>query len=1513
VGGTLTISATGTTQYGIQTAAGSFVSFGAMSVTARGAGAYQGAYIYGAGTFKAVGNITIDSATSGGQWGLDFSASRVMQSTTGNIDITATGNFGMYLNGSIVASTSTTDTSETTVPATGGSITISATGRTQQGLEMVAGSLIANNGLTVTGSASGAYHGVYIAGTGSLKAVGDIAITATTAGAAWAFYQTSSRFIQSTTGNISITSTAAAGYGMYMNDGGLIAGNNTTTPSAGGTITINSSSSYNDINGAALRLDGASTKIIAYGDISIYANGASLGLNGVNQQGHGIILWGGSQVIRSYNGAISMTGYANRTTGSDGSWAYISGGITFYSGGVTVQAKGNVTLNGVSSSGLGLYLTFTTATGGGIISDEGNVVMNGLSNNASYGGAVIRLPITATLGSVTISASGQSYAYYQDNWYGSVSAKTDVNIIGYAEGNHAIYLGIGSVTSSNGNIIFSGYTTSTNTGHYGIYSNGINATASNGSVTFQASQLDTVSTLANAIGSRITNTRPDPYFAIADSGSSAIGASRGLYWTGNITANTSNGQINFYSKAPYVSGVMTAYGLLLGTTDQSYSLTGANAVISVLAGSIGTGSLSFQTASNLSIGSLSSVDGFTGTGLTITSTATLSQTKAISVSTLTLAGTNGVFDLSLANTISTSIALNSGTLKVSHASALGTASAPITLAANSILLSNVSTLALSNPITMSGAATINAPSTYTLTLSAIISSTGNLTINSPTTNTGTVIFTGANIYSGTTTISAGTLQIGSGSTTGAIGSGSVTNNGALIFNRSNNFTVASLISGTGSMTKEGSGALTLNTGQSTYSGGTTVNAGTLILNDIYNNANGVILGVLNVNANGIVQLTGYSSAFGWSANRVSTLNINGGLVEAVGTQQHIWNQTLNFSGGGTFRSNSGTSSASATSYWEWGGVTVNVSNPTAEAVIAGRIHLRSDGTISTTVFTVADGVATNDLLLSAAITEASAMGFTKAGAGTMTVSGASTNTGAITVNAGTLAVTNATGLGTTAGGVTVASGATLDLRNITVGAEALTVNGGTIATSTGTSSLSGTVALGANSTVSVAGTQLTLSGIISGTGFGITKTGNGILVLSAANTYTGATVINAGTLLATNSGAVGTSAGGVTIASGATLALQGGVTIADAITVSGNGVGSAGAILNNSGANTVSGLVTLGAASTVGSTSGTLTFDAASGNAFTGTYNLTFAGAGNTTVADLIAIASGTLTKTGAGTLTLSGLNTYTGATTISAGLVKLGVSSSGANSPLGTVASGLTVADGAALDLAGYSITTLEPMTLSGTGVSNSGALYNSSTTAAIYAGPITLAADTTIKNTGALTLNGAITGAFALTVTNTGLLTLGSTVGALATPLTSLSVSGASNLYGSVWTSGAQTYTGNLGIGNDINLNSTSGGVALGGTLTGLTATTLLYETTTPNRVGNSIVYSVNNSSTFSGTISRITYRMEVNVGGTLYYADVSFDAWANNLTAADLAIPDLTNTLVVQKIVNNMVVSSNQTSGI
>ena len=167
------------------------------------------------------------------------------------------------------------------------------------------------------------------------------------------------------------------------------------------------------------------------------------------------------------------------------------------------------------------------------------------------------------------------------------------------------------------------------------------------------------------------------------------------------------------------------------------------------------------------------------------------------------------------------------------------------------------------------------------------------------------------------------------------------------------------------------------------------------------------------------------------------------------------------------------------------------------------------------------------------------------------------------------------------------------------------------------------------------GSNFTLNSVISGAGT-LIQDGSNTSTLSANNTYTGATYINAGTISATHNNALGTTAGTTTVLSGGALNLSNNVNVGEAITISGAGVSNNGAIRNVSDSNTLSGLITLAANSEIQVDSGsTLTMDVASGNAITGTYNLTIDSVGNSLVADPIATSTGTLTKTGAGTLTL--------------------------------------------------------------------------------------------------------------------------------------------------------------------------------------------------------------------------------------------------------------------------------------
>jgi fibronectin-binding autotransporter adhesin len=110
-----------------------------------------------------------------------------------------------------------------------------------------------------------------------------------------------------------------------------------------------------------------------------------------------------------------------------------------------------------------------------------------------------------------------------------------------------------------------------------------------------------------------------------------------------------------------------------------------------------------------------------------------------------------------------------------------------------------------------------------LTFGGVISGTGAV----QQIGTGTTVLLGDNTYAGGTTINAGTLQLGNGGTTGSI-TGNVTDNGVLAFNRSNVLSFGGVISGTGAVQKNGTGTTVL-LRKNTYTGATTVNAGSLIV------------------------------------------------------------------------------------------------------------------------------------------------------------------------------------------------------------------------------------------------------------------------------------------------------------------------------------------------------------------------------------------------------------------------------------------------------------------------------------------------------------------------------------------------------------------------------------------------------------------------------------------------------------------------------------------------------------
>src|SRR5262249_23276212 len=121
----------------------------------------------------------------------------------------------------------------------------------------------------------------------------------------------------------------------------------------------------------------------------------------------------------------------------------------------------------------------------------------------------------------------------------------------------------------------------------------------------------------------------------------------------------------------------------------------------------------------------------------------------------------------------------------------------------------------------------------------------------------TLILTGGNSYSGGATITGGTLQLGNGGASGSI-AGNVTNNGTFAINRSDTFTFGGIISGSGAFQQNGAGT-TIFTAANTYTGGTTINAGTLQLG-----AGGSLAptGALTVNAGGTFNLNSFNQTVG---------------------------------------------------------------------------------------------------------------------------------------------------------------------------------------------------------------------------------------------------------------------------------------------------------------------------------------------------------------------------------------------------------------------------------------------------------------------------------------------------------------------------------------------------------------------------------------------------------------------------------------------------------------------------
>jgi autotransporter-associated beta strand protein len=631
----------------------------------------------------------------------------------------------------------------------------------------------------------------------------------------------------------------------------------------------------------------------------------------------------------------------------------------------------------------------------------------------------------------------------------------------------------------------------------------------------------------------------------------------------------------------------------------------------------------------------------------------------------------------------------------------------------------------------------------------------------------------------------GTLDTDAGTT--LMSTGGVNGSGALVKNGEGTADFEGTLSHTGG-TVVNDGTLVLG-GNNTYTGGTSVNAGgTLQVDNDHNlgDASGNVAlndGILHttgdVDTARELTLTGngtLSTDAGTTLASTGNVAGNGALVkDGEGTAD--FEGTLSHTGGTVV--NDGTLVLGGYNTYTGGtsvntGGTLQIDNDHNLGDASGNVAL-NDGTLHTTgdVDTARDLALTgNGTLSTDAGTTLTSTGdvsgngaLVKNGEGTADFEGTLSHTGGTVVNDGTLVLG---GNNTYTGGTSVNAGGTLQIENDYNLGDAsgnLALNDGTLHT-TGNVDTARDLALTGQGTLSTdAGTTLTSSGNVAGSGTlvkdgegtadvegtlshtGGTVVTEGTLVLGGNNTYTGGTAIHGGTLQIDNDHNLGDASGNVSIAN-AVLHTTGNVDTARDITLGGFGVISTDADTTTKSTGTVSG-------------AGTLVKDGAGTADFEGTLSHT----GGTFVTE--------------GTLVLGGNNTYTGGTVVANG----GTLQIANDHNLGDAANELVLADGR-LHTTGNVDTARDLLVLGVATVTTDGGTTTRSTG--------------DVSGNGALVKDGAGSADFEGTLSHTG--------GTIVNDGTL--VLGGNNTY----TGGTAINGGTLQIGSDQNLGDASGNLAIG-----------------------------------------------------------------------------------------------------
>ncbi len=575
---------------------------------------------------------------------------------------------------------------------------------------------------------------------------------------------------------------------------------------------------------------------------------------------------------------------------------------------------------------------------------------------------------------------------------------------------------------------------------------------------------------------------------------------------------------------------------------------------------------------------------------------------------------------------------------------------------------------------------------------------------------GTLTLIGNHGYSAGATIAQGTLQIGNGATAGALVTPTVSNNGLLAFNLNSNYGFAGVISGSGGVNKLGTG-ITVLTEANSYTGATNVNAGTLLVNGNQSGATGLtsvatgaILGGTGTIGGSVTVANSGTLSPGGAGNAPGALTINGGLTLSNTSNVNVdfgqanvpggpLNDVINIGGNLTLdgtlnvtQTPGGTFGAGVYRIFNYSGSLtnngLNVTDPNyfTQTSVANQVNLVNSTGLALSFWDGDAGPHGNNAVNGGNGTWRAAgdTDWTDS-SGTFVGPFANASFAIFQGAAGTVSVDNASGQVQAVGMQFVTNGYTVE------GSPIVLVDDSAQA---GFQSI---IRVG-DGTATAAAHKARISADLSGT-TRLVKSDLGTLVLSGANSYTGGTAIDGGTVQIANDANLGNAAGGLSFADGilrntaaitttrsVTLNAAGGTfeTAAD-LTLDGV-VGGAGTLskagsgtLVLNGTNTYTGgtvinggTLEVSADANLGNAAGALIFNGGTLHttaSFTSGRTATLNAAGGTFDADNLtrltltnAISGvGALTKTGAGTLVLTGTNSYAGGTTIGAGTLQLG------------------------------------------------------------------------------------------------------------------------------------------------------------------------------------------------------------------------------------------------------------------